>query len=196
MRYGLAVARRQPRTGLHCIIAGGEFVLVDTGSGSWRKVAVNNLPAQNLSAILLIHFHSDHIGDLGEALMQSWAAGRNHKLEVYGPPGVEQVVAGFEQAYSLDTGYRVQHHGEEWMPRAAAGAIAQPIKLKSNEATALVFERNGLKVTAFKVEHDPASSAYGYRFEYRGRVVVVSATLQRATISRDTRQARICSFTM
>jgi ribonuclease Z len=156
------------------IIAGGEFVLVDTGSGSWRKVAVNNLPAQSLSAILLTHFHSDHIGDLGEALMQSWAAGRNHKLDVYGPPGVEQVVAGFEQAYSLDTGYRVQHHGEEWMPRAAAGAVAQPVRLKGNEAAALVFERNGLKVTAFKVEHDPASPAYGYRFEYRGRVVVVS----------------------
>ena len=156
------------------IIAGGEFVLVDTGSGSWRKVAINNLPAQNLSAILLTHFHSDHIGDLGEALMQSWAAGRNHKLEVYGPPGVEQVVAGFGQAYSLDTGYRVQHHGEEWMPRAAAGAVAQPVRLKSNDTAVPVFERNGLKVTAFKVEHDPASPAYGYRFEYRGRVVVVS----------------------
>ena len=70
------------------IIAGGEFVLVDTGSGSWRKVAVNSLPAQNLSAILITHFHSDHIGDLGEALMQSWAAGRNHKLDVYGPPEI------------------------------------------------------------------------------------------------------------
>ena len=162
------------------IIAGGEFVLVDTGSGSWRKVAVNNLPAANLNAVLLTHFHSDHIGDLGEALMQSWAAGRNHKLDVYGPPGVEQVVAGFEQAYSLDTGYRVAHHGAEWMPRSAAGAIAQPIRLKSNESAALVFERNGLKVTAFKVEHDPAIPAYGYRFEYRGRVVVVSGDTARS----------------
>jgi ribonuclease Z len=155
------------------IIAGGEFVLVDAGSGSWRKAVVNNLPAQNLSAILLTHFHSDHIGDLGEALVQSWIAGRTHKINVYGPPGIEQVVAGFAQAYALDTGYRVQHHAEEWMPRAAAGAIAQTVILKSNDA-ALVFERNGLKVTAFKVEHDPASPAYGYRFEYRGRVVVIS----------------------
>jgi ribonuclease Z len=162
------------------IIAGGEFVLVDTGSGSWRKAVVNNLPAQNLSAILLTHFHSDHIGDLGEALVQSWVAGRNHKINVYGPPGVEQVVEGFAQAYSLDTGYRVQHHGEEWMPRATAGAIAQPIKLKSDDAAALVFERNGLKVTAFKVAHDPASPAYGYRFEYRGRVVVVSGDTARS----------------
>ena len=113
------------------IIAGGEFVLVDTGSGSWRKAVVNNLPAQNLSAIVLTRFHSDHIGDLGEALVQSWVAGRNHTIKIYRPPGVEKVVAGFAQAYSLDTGYRVQHHGEEWMPRAAAGAVAQPIRLKA-----------------------------------------------------------------
>ena len=156
------------------IIAGNEFVLVDTGSGSWRKVALNNLPAQNLRAVLLTHFHSDHIGDLGETIMQSWAAGRNQKLNVYGPPGVEKVVAGFAQAYALDTDYRVLHHGEQIMPRAVAGAVAQPIKLKSDDAAALVFARNGLKVLAFKVNHDPISPAYGYRFEYKGRVVVVS----------------------
>lgn len=156
------------------IVAGSELILVDTGSGSWRKIALNNLPVQNLSAVLLTHFHSDHIGDLGETIMQSWAAGRNQKLNVYGPPGVEQVVAGFTQAYALDTDYRVLHHGEQLMPRAVAGAIAQPIKLKSDEAAALVFARNGLKVLAFKVNHDPISPAYGYRFEYKGRVVVVS----------------------
>lgn len=156
------------------IIAGNEFVLVDVGSSSWRKVATNNLPAQNLSAVLLTHFHSDHIGDLGEAVMQSWAAGRTQKLNVCGPPGVEKIVAGFTQAYALDTDYRVLHHGEDMMPRAAANAIAQPIKLKSDDAAALVFERNGLKVTAFKVNHDPVVPAYGYRFEYKGRVVVIS----------------------
>jgi ribonuclease Z len=157
------------------IIAGGEFVLVDTGSGSWRQVAANNvLRPQDLSAILLTHFHSDHIGDLGEALLQSWVAGRSRKIPVYGPPGVEKVVGGFEQAYSLDTGYRVQHHGDEAMPRAAAGAKPHPVSLRSNDAAAPVFERNGLRVTAFKVDHDPASPAYGYRLEFRGRVVVIS----------------------
>ena len=167
------------------IIAGGEFVLVDTGPGSWRKAVANNLPAQSLSAILLTHFHSDHIGDLGEALVQSWIAGRIQKINVYGPPGVEQVIAGFTQAYSLDTTYRIQHHGEEWMPRAGAGAIAQPLRLTSKDAAALVFERDGLKVTAFKVEHDPASPAYGYRFEYRGRSVVVSGdTSKSANLAR------------
>jgi ribonuclease Z len=37
-----------------------------------------------------------------------------------------------------------------------------------------VLERNGLKITAFKVDHAPVVPAYGYRFDYRGRSVVVS----------------------
>ena len=60
------------------------------------------------------------------------------------------------------------------MPRSAAGAVALPIKLKKDNEAVLVFERNGLKVLAFKVNHDPVTPAYGYRFEYKGRVVVIS----------------------
>ena len=141
------------------IFAGGEFVLVDIGPGAWRKVALNNLPAQNLSAVLLTHFHSDHLGDLGEATMQSWVAGRKKALDIYGPPGIEKVVGGFAQAYSLDTEYRIKHHGEGNLPRIAAGMLAHPVNLKSAGTNALVFERNGLKIEAFKVEHDPATPA-------------------------------------
>lgn len=156
------------------VLAGGELVLIDTGPGSWRKLTTLNLPQQAVSAVLLTHFHSDHIGDLGEATTMSWVAGRTKPLEVYGPPGVEKVVAGFAQAYALDVDYRVTHHGETHLPRAAAGALAKPITLKKADEAVLVFERNGLKVTAFQVAHDPVKPAYGYRLEYRGRVVVIS----------------------
>ena len=156
------------------VIAAGEVVLIDVGPGSWRQVAVNRIPAQAVSAILLTHFHSDHIGDLGEATTQSWLAGRAKPLEVFGPPGVEKIVAGFAQAYSLDVDYRVAHHSEAMLPRAAAGAVARQVKLKSDAEAAVVFDRNGLKVTAFKVEHDPVKPAYGYRLDYKGRSVVVS----------------------
>ncbi len=37
-----------------------------------------------------------------------------------------------------------------------------------------VLEEDGLKITAFSVDHQPVVPAYGYRFEYRGRSVVVS----------------------
>jgi len=156
------------------VAGGGEFILFDAGPGSWRQVALGNLPVQSLSAIVITHFHSDHIGGLGEAITQSWIAGRAKPVDVYGPPGVETVVAGFVQAYALDAGYRVTHHSEQMMPRAAAGAVAHSVALKSPDALAVVFERNGLKVTAFKVEHDPVSPAYGYRVDYHGRSVVIS----------------------
>ncbi len=95
------------------VIAGGEFFLVDVGPGSYRIVDVMRLPIPHLSKILLTHFHSDHIGDLGEANMMSWANGRTKRLEVYGPEGVEKVVNGFIMAYELDSGYRIAHHGKD-----------------------------------------------------------------------------------
>ncbi len=156
------------------VVAGGEVVLIDVGPGSWRQVAVNRIPTAFVSAVLMTHFHSDHIGDLGEAITQTWLAGRAKPLEVYGPPGVEQVVAGFAQAYSLDVEYRVAHHTEAMLPRDAARAVAREVKLKADAEVAVVFDRNGLKVTAFKVEHDPVKPAYGYRLDYKGRSVIVS----------------------
>ena len=78
------------------VIAGGELVLVDVGPGSWETLDLTNVPTGELSAVLLTHFHSDHIGDLGEAMTQSWIAGRDTPLDVYGPVGTKQVVDGFD----------------------------------------------------------------------------------------------------
>ena len=101
------------------IIAGGEFLLVDTGPGSARNVSLLKLPGAYLSGVLLTHYHSDHIGDLGETNTQSWIDGRTESLEVFGPEGVEEIVQGFNRAYALDVTYRNEHHGEEYMPREA-----------------------------------------------------------------------------
>ncbi len=157
------------------VIAGGEFVLVDSGPGSWEVLDLENLPIGKLSAVLLTHFHSDHIGGLGEAITQSWIAGRAQPLAVYGPDGVERVVAGFGEAYASDVDYRVAHHGDAYLPRAAAGAEAHVVALgDAANASAVVFVRNGLKVTMFRVDHDPVRPAVGYRFDFAGRSVVVS----------------------
>jgi ribonuclease Z len=163
------------------IIAGGELVLVDVGPGSWETVDLANLPTGSLSAVLLTHFHSDHIGDLGEAVMQSWVAGRTRPLDVYGPVGTARVVDGFRLAYAQDVDYRVAHHGEEYMPRAAGVPVAHEVPLADDAAAAaVVFERNGLRVTMFRVDHRPVEPAVGYRFDYRGRSVVVSGDTRKS----------------
>ena len=156
------------------VIASGEFFLVDVGPGTYRIVDIMRLPIPHLSKILLTHFHSDHIGDLGEANMMSWANGRMKALEVYGPEGVEKVVNGFIMAYELDTDYRIAHHGKEIMLRDAGTPISKTIKFSDPKERILCFETKGLKVYAFLVDHSPVKPAVGYRIEYRGNIVVIT----------------------
>ena len=179
---GNPLADRNRADACTAVIAGGNIYLVDTGPNSWKNLALWRIPAAQLRAVMLTHYHSDHIGDLGEANLQSWAQGRDHPLKVYGPPGVEQVVNGFAQAYALDEGYRIAHHGAALMPadnwQMQPVSIAMPvIALPGTEirrSVATVLDEEGLKVTAFTVDHAPVVPAYGYRFDYKGRSVVIS----------------------
>src|SRR5262249_52783231 len=77
------------------VFAGGKFWVVDTGPGSWNTAALARIDGSKIGGVLLTHFHSDHIGDLGEWNLQTWVGGRPGPLPVYGGPGVERVVAGF-----------------------------------------------------------------------------------------------------
>ena len=58
------------------VIADGRMFLVDVGPGSTENLRLWGLPAGNLAGVLLTHFHSDHIGELGEVTFGSWVAGR------------------------------------------------------------------------------------------------------------------------
>jgi ribonuclease Z len=159
------------------VFAAGRWWVVDTGPGSWNRLALWRIPGERIGAVLLTHFHSDHIGELGEFDLQTWAAGRPGPLRVFGPRGVEQVVAGFETAYREDARLRIAHHGPETMSPASEPMEPHPIDLGRDDALAgdrIVVEEAGLTITAFLVNHRPAAPAFGYRFDYRGRSVVVS----------------------
>lgn len=157
------------------IFAGGRFWVVDTGDGAWNRLALWQVDGRAIGGVLLTHFHSDHITELGEFNLQTWVAGRAGPLAVYGPPGVERVVAGFTEAYALDSGYRVAHHGADLLApevgRLEARVVPGPA---SGAGPTVVLEQDGLTITAFAVTHTPVEPAYGYRFDYRGRSVVVS----------------------
>lgn len=157
------------------IFAAGRFWVVDAGPGSWNNLGVLGVDASLIGAVLLTHFHSDHIGDLGELNLQTWAGGRPTSLKVYGPPGVERVVSGFTEAYALDTLYRTLHHGTSLMPPETSAM--EPVVIEEprfGEGPETVLEVDGLRITAFPVRHDPVRPAYGYRFDYLGRAVMVS----------------------
>ncbi len=161
------------------IIAGGRYYLVDTGPGSARNLMLWQLQGRELAAVFLTHFHSDHIGDLGEVNTNAWLAGHPGPLTVYGGPGVETVVDGFNRAYALDQSYRVANSGAKLqLPTAAVmqsiviPLLGPPTPLMDRASEPLRFRE--LTVKAIEVNHDPAAPAYGYRFDYRGRSVTIS----------------------
>lgn len=167
------------------VIAGDRVFLIDSGSGAGRRIGQIGVPLGSIDATFLTHFHSDHIDGLGEVLMLRWAAsGRTSPMPVFGPPGVARVVDGFDTAYTADYGYRIAHHGADIMPRSGAGARARTILVDGKDATGVVYSASGVRVTAFVVDHSPVEPALGYRFDYKGRSVVISGdTAPSATVS-------------
>lgn len=155
------------------VVAGNRVFVVDMGENGNRNLNLMGISAADVDALLLTHFHSDHIDGIGPLMLFHWTRGASTApLPVYGPAGVEQVVAGFNAAYAMDAGYRVAHHGEKVVPRSGSGAEAQPFAMAGDKA--IVLQGGGLTVTAFKVDHDPISPAVGYRFDYKGRAACIS----------------------
>ena len=156
-----------------CILvnAGEKLFIVDIGSGSAGNLTSWNIPFGKIDAVFLTHLHSDHISDLPNLHQGAWLlSSRTEKLKVYGPEGVSQVTEGFEKAYELDYNFRNEHHGDGIAPRQYAGFNTRTIDL--NEP--VLFNKDGLKITAFKVIHEPIEPALGYKFEYKGRSLVIS----------------------
>ena len=162
---------RGPERAQACIavVTNEHFFLFDVGARSPQRMAQARLPMARINGVFLTHFHSDHIAALPDVNLASWVQGRPAALDVYGPPGVQSVVDGFNAAYALDRGYRTAHHGAARLPPEHGPMRAQPF-----DPGEVVWQDELLTVTSFAVEHPPIEPAVGYRVDYRGRSVVIS----------------------
>ena len=151
--------------------AGDEMFIVDIGDGSNANLQSWGINYGEINAVLLTHLHSDHIPDLPNLHQGAWIlAGRKNKLKVYGPEGVAVVTQGIEMAYGLDYKFRNEHHGDGIAPIEHAGFDTHTIDLSNP----VIYQNGELKITAFKVIHEPIEPALGYKFEYKGRSLVIT----------------------
>jgi ribonuclease Z len=150
--------------------AGGMNLLFDAGRGAAVRVVQAGISVGQIDAVFLTHFHSDHVNGLSDVWMSGYIpviGGRKSALPLYGPTGVRTLARGLMIAHGGDAKVRI---ADEGVPVAATRL--EPHEFK---ADGVVFERKGVKVTAFAVDHGKfIKPAVGYRIDYAGHSVVLS----------------------
>ncbi|SDK22885.1 ribonuclease Z [Nocardioides sp. YR527] len=153
--------------------AGGYNLVFDGGRGLPIRLVQAGLHCGQIDGIFLTHYHSDHVNGVADAWMMGYVpalGARTKALDLYGPTGVHRLAAGLRLAHADDI--RVRVADKEVNPAAAA--------LESHESQvndAVVFNRDGVVVRMFEVDHDKADAitpAVGYRVDYRGHSVLIS----------------------
>lgn len=151
--------------------AGDQKLLFDAGRGVPIRMWQIKVPMGKLDALFLTHFHSDHISGIPDLWLTGWLGPefgrRAAPFRVIGPTGTKSLMENIEKAFAADIMIRLE---DEKLP--PAGIAIAPEEFDKD---GVVYEKNGVKVTAFEVDHGPGiKPAYGYRVDYKGRSVVLS----------------------
>ena len=149
------------------ILAGPEKLLFDCGRGLTTGMAAMAINPADVTKVFLTHLHSDHIVSLPELYLFSWASqGRNKPLQVWGPDGTRSMFKHLQEAFAFDI--HIRRDVDEKFSAEGIKVLATDIR------EGVVYESNGVKVTAFLVDHGPVKPAFGFRIDYHGHSVVVS----------------------
>jgi ribonuclease Z len=151
--------------------AGGQKLLFDAGRGATIRLFQLRVPLREVGPLFLTHFHSDHTAGIPDVWLSGWLGGpwarRTTPFGVVGPTGTKDLMANLERAYAADIKIRM---ADEKYPAEGVRVIAEEFT-----GGGVVYDKNGVRVTAFEVDHgDLIKPAYGYRVDYDGRSVVIS----------------------
>lgn len=158
--------------------AGDTYLLFDVGRGAFMRLWQMGLTRGDLNAVFLTHLHSDHTVGLPDLYITGWLMDQvNKRLKpspfvIYGPGpikgriGTKKMMKRIKAAYASDI--YIREHDEKLSPKG--------LKIEAhNIDSGVVYNKHGVKVTAFPVNHGPwAKPAFGYRIDYGGRSVVLT----------------------
>jgi ribonuclease BN (tRNA processing enzyme) len=145
--------------------------LVDFGPGVVRRAAaahqvgVAGLAVKRLNRAFLTHLHSDHTAGYPDLLLTPWVLDRTQPLDVYGPPGLQEMTGHILAAYQQD----IQERLEGLEPANMTGCRATAHEVEPG----MIYQDENVRVEAFPVRHG-SWVAFGFRFCTPDRTIVVS----------------------
>lgn len=147
--------------------AGDVTLLFDCGRGATLRLAAAGVPIGSINRLFLTHLHSDHVIQIPDLLLTGWAGGgRKVPLEVWGPKGTGAMMDNLQKAFAFDI--HVRRDVDERFPGEGIEVVSHDIE------QGVVFDEQGVKVTAFLVDHGLVAPAFGYRIDYHGHSVALS----------------------
>ena len=140
------------------VVAGGKLFVVDAGSGAAQSLNRRGMPMQRLEAVLLTSAGFTQSADLDEMYADATRGRTDALLPVYGPADTQRMVDGLNSAAGFDG---ASQGLQAWGPAPEPGR------------SVIVYEGEGLVISAFTTQEDAFNGRVGYRFDYHGRSIVV-----------------------
>jgi ribonuclease Z len=166
---GSGAVRALPDRGGPCYLLtiGDQRLLFDCG-----RCAVHNLhrfgtPVESVDQIYLTHLHFDHICDLPLLLLLSWNNGRDFRIPIYGPRGIDHFLEnGVRTAYQADIDSRIAH----------GNRVREKLDWAATEITApgLVHENATYRVETLPTAHAGLAN-WNFRITIGDKVVVITS---------------------
>jgi ribonuclease Z len=145
---------------------GDARLLIDCGSGVTQRLTEAGVRVAAIDALLITHFHSDHVVDLWQVLVSGWHQGRQGPLRVVAPPGFAPHIAALEKAWEPE---RAQRLAFERRPNPGGFAFAV-----EEIAAGTRLAVGDIEIEAVPVDHRPVEPAYGFVLRAAGLVAALS----------------------
>lgn len=135
-----------------------EHVLVDCGASTLIRLKAESITLDDISTIVISHFHGDHYGGIPFFLISSlFESQRKTPLSIVGPPGIKEKIRILQEAMYEGTAEKL---GE--------------LNIKYYEYGSSFIELNDKIVRAEPVEHSPPSLPHAIRLEWGGKIFAFS----------------------
>ena len=132
----------------------GSNLLIDCGEGTQIAIKEKGWSFKPIDVICFTHYHGDHISGLPGLLLTMGNADRREPLTLIGPKGLERVVSAL---------------------RVIAPELPFEICYKEITGPEQIFELNGYRLKAFRVNHNVTCYGYTVEIDRAGKFQVESA---------------------
>lgn len=137
---------------------GSSALLIDCGEGTQTAIRRWGLRFKPIDAILLTHYHADHVSGLPGLLLTMGNEGRRDSVTIYGPPGLKRVVSAL-MVFLTDLPFPLS------LQELGGNGVSQ-------------FSQCGLHITAFPLKHGVPCLGYGLELHRPGKFDPRAATAQ------------------